>query len=58
MTTPEIGQTVTVYWPVSHSFSPAVVHVVSKSGQILVTIAIGGQVWLLPDQLRRKAPKR
>ena len=57
MTTPEIGQTVTVYWPVSHSFSPAVVDIVGESGQILVTTAIGGQVWILPDQLRKKAPK-
>ena len=40
---PAFGQTVTAYWPVSHSFSPAVVDVVGKSGQILVTTALGGQ---------------
>ena len=58
MIAPEVGQTVAVYWPASHAFGPATVEVVSRSGQILVTVAIGGQVWILPDQLRKKAPKR
>ena len=58
MTIPEVGQTVTVWWSAARSFSPITVDVVGKSGEIRVRLPNGGQVWIVPEQLRKMAPKR
>jgi hypothetical protein len=58
METTEANQVVTVWCPATNSFSPATIYSVGTSGQILVTNQKGAQCRILPDQLRRKAPKR
>ena len=57
MSGPAVGQTVTVWWPATKRVGPATIEVVGKSGQMLVRLPNGCPVWILPDQLRKRAPK-